>query len=61
MKTELTALTRPRISSGVSSWTSDWRMTTLTMSAPPETTSATSATSESTKEVDRPNTIVAAP
>ncbi len=58
MKTELTALTRPRISSGVSSCTSDWRMTTLIMSAAPVTTSATS---ESANEVERPNASVAAP
>jgi hypothetical protein len=40
MKTELTALTRPRMSSGVSSCTSVWRMTTLTMSAAPPSASA---------------------
>jgi hypothetical protein len=33
MKSELTALTRPRISSGVSSCTSEERTTTLTTSA----------------------------
>ena len=35
MNTELTALTRPRMSSGVSSCTRVWRMTTLIMSAAP--------------------------
>ena len=58
MNTELTALTRPRISSGVSSCTSDWRITTLTMSAAPTTTNATS---DSANDVDNPNTNVAAP
>ena len=58
MKIELTALTRPRMASGVSSCTSDWRMTTLTMSAAPETSSATH---ESANTVDTPNTRVARP
>jgi hypothetical protein len=40
MNSELTALTRPRISSGVSICTSDDRITTLITSAAPSTTSA---------------------
>ena len=58
MNTELTALTRPRMSLGVSICTSVWRTTTLTMSAPPETASAPS---DSTKLVDRPNTSMHTP
>ena len=54
----LTALTRPRISFGVFSWTSVCRTTTLTMSEAPVTTSATS---ERRKERERPNTMVARP
>ena len=58
VKSECTALTRPRISSGVRSCTSETRMTTLTTSAAPRTESATS---ERTKLVERPKTTVAAP
>jgi len=42
MKVEFTALTRPRMSSGVSSCTSVWRTTMLTMSAQPPIASMTS-------------------
>src|SRR5262249_18221415 len=58
MNTELTALTRPRISSGVCSWTSDDRITTLTMSDAP---SSTSAASESGSDAETAKTIVATP
>ena len=58
MNTESTALTRPRIASGVSSWIIVWRTTTLTMSAAPVTHSAAS---DSANEVDRPKTSVARP
>ena len=58
MKVPLTALTRPRIASGVSSWTSVWRITTLTMSAPPLTASATI---DNMKSCDSPNTMIAIP
>ena len=58
MNTEATALTRPRIASGVSSWIIVWRTTTLTMSAAPVTHSASI---DSANEVDSPNTSVARP
>ena len=58
MNTELTALTRPRMASGVSSWTRVWRTTTLTMSAAPDTDSATN---DSTKLEDAPNATMARP
>ena len=58
MNTELTALTRPRMASGVASCTRVWRITTLTMSAAPE---AASASSDSHRLVDRPNTTMVAP
>ena len=58
MKTELTALTRPRMASGVSSCTSVWRTTMLTMSAAPP---MANAASDSTKFVDKPNTSVTNP
>jgi hypothetical protein len=58
MKVALTALTRPRISSGVSSCTSVWRTTMLTMSAAPLTASATIATM---KWVENANTRIEAP
>ena len=58
MNTAFTALTRPRMWSGVSSWMSMWRMNTLTSSAPPSTASATI---DSAKFEDSPNTAVAAP
>ena len=58
MQMALTALTRPRISLGVSSCTIDMRMTTLTMSAAPVTINATS---DKIKLVETPNTSVARP
>jgi hypothetical protein len=58
MKIEFTALTRPRIASGVSSCTSESRMTTLIMSAPP---AASRAANESTKDRENANTSVPAP
>ncbi len=58
MNTELTALTRPRISSGVATCTRVWRTTTLTMSKAPV---AARAMSESGKLRERPNSAVAAP
>ena len=58
MKMELTADTRPRISSGVSSCTSVMRVTTLMLSAAPVTTKASS---DKPKCVDRPNTTMANP
>jgi hypothetical protein len=58
MNTEFTALTRPRISSGVSTCTSVIRITTLTMSAPPLTASAAS---ESGNECDIPKARIARP
>ena len=58
MKSECTALTRPRIASGVRIWASDRRMTMLTTSAAPSTVSAAS---ERAKLVERPKTTVAAP
>ena len=58
MNTELSALTRPRIASGVSSCTSVCRMTTLTMSAAPETASASI---DSATEVESANTPIASP
>ena len=58
MNTAFTALTRPRISSGVSSCTSRWRTYTLTMSPAPITSSAAS---DSQKLPEAPNTMVASP
>ena len=58
MKTMLTALTRPRIASGVASWTSAERTKTLTMSEAP---AATRAASESAKLRESPKTTVATP
>ena len=58
MNIEFTALTRPRIASGVSSCTSMLRTNTLTMSPAP---AMASATSESQKLVDRPKVIVHTP
>src|SRR6266478_1580811 len=58
VNSECTALTRPRIVSGVRIWTSEARMTTLTTSDAPRTQSAAS---ESAKLVETPNTTVAAP
>jgi hypothetical protein len=58
MNNPFTALTRPRISSGVSSCTKDARITMLIMSAAPSTTSTAS---ENQNEVDRPKAMVATP
>ena len=58
MKTDSTALTRPRNSSGVATWISTRRMMTLTMSAPP---SSASIASDSHRFVEIPNPIVASP
>src|SRR3954447_5833436 len=58
MKTMLTALTRPRISSGVDICTSVWRTITLTISQAPNNTSDT--TDRATFR-DSPNTTVHAP
>ena len=55
---EFTALTRPRISSGVWICTREDRMTTLMTSAAP---SMTRVPSDSAKEVDSAKTIVATP
>ena len=53
---EFTALTRPRIMSGVSTWINVCRMTTLTMSATPSTTSTAMAIK---KDDDSANVMVA--
>ena len=58
MKTRFTADTRPRSSSGVSSWTTVWRITTLTLSSAPATKSAAS---ESQNHVESPKTMIASP
>ncbi len=58
MNRPFTALTRPRISSGVSSCTKAPRMTMLTMSAAPSTTSTPR---ESQNDVDRPKAMVVTP
>ena len=58
MNTEFTALTRPRISSGVCNCTSDVRITTLTMSDAP---SSASVAIESGNDEESANTIVAPP
>ena len=58
MKRKFTAPTRPRISSGVASCTSENRITTLTVSAAPSTASASS---DSHIQCDSENTTVAAP
>ena len=55
MNMALTALTRPRISSGVSNCTSVERMTTLNMSDQPSTTSAAN---DRTNDVERAKTMV---
>ncbi len=52
------AVTRPRIASGATIWTMVWRMTTLSMSAAPTTTSAAS---DSAKLRDSAEAEVAAP
>jgi 2-oxoglutarate ferredoxin oxidoreductase subunit beta len=57
-KTEFTAPTRPRIASGVSNCTRDIRITTLTMSDAPRTTSAAN---DRGSELDSPKTTVATP
>ena len=58
MKSELTALTRPRMSSGVKSCTSEDRTTTLTVSAAPR---IISISTDSTTSVEKAKTIVARP
>ncbi|MCY1433958.1 hypothetical protein D9M71_500000 [compost metagenome] len=58
MNSPFTALTRPRISSGVSSCTKAPRITMLIMSAAPSTASTAS---ENQNEVDRPKAMVATP
>ena len=58
MNRELTAPTRPRMSSGVASWTSEMRITTLTMSAAPITAKSPI---DSQIECDSANTMVARP
>ncbi len=58
MKSELTALTRPRISGGVASCSSDPRMMTLMVSAAPPTASAAR---ESQRLCDIPKITVATP
>ena len=58
MKTISTALTRPRSSSGVTSGRIVCRSTTLTMSTPPPTASASS---ESHIASDRPKAIIERP
>ena len=58
MKTALTALTRPRIGSGVSSCSSAPRITTLTVSKAPN---AANAASDSQRTFDKANTSVPAP
>lgn len=58
MNRPFTALTRPRISSGVSSCTKAPRMTMLTMSAAPSTTSTPR---DSQNDFDRPKAMVARP
>ena len=58
MNIEFTALTRPRIASGVSSCTSRLRTNTLTMSPAP---AIASMASDSQKLVESPNTMVAKP
>ena len=56
IKIEVTAETRPRISSGVSSCCSVWRTTTLTLSKSPV---RKSIAQESQKLLEKPKTIVA--
>src|SRR4249920_1962413 len=58
MNNELTALTRPRIASGVSSWITGCLITTLSMSDAPITVSMTI---EKMNEFDSPNRMVANP
>ena len=58
MNRKFTAPTRPRISSGVASCTSEKRITTLTVSAAPSTASASS---DSHIQCDSANTTVATP
>ena len=58
MNRKFTAPTRPRISSGVASCTSEKRITTLTMSAAPSTASAST---DSHIQCDSANTMVATP
>src|SRR5262249_22768371 len=58
MNSELTALTRPRMASGVSSWITGCLITTLSMSDAPITTSMAI---DKMNEVDSPNRTVANP
>src|SRR5690606_35582406 len=58
MNSMFTALTRPRMASGVLNWISDERMYMLTMSAPP---AINSATKDSQNRLDRANTRLARP
>ena len=58
MNRKFTAPTRPRISSGVASWTSEKRITTLTISAAPR---IASASTDSHIHCDSANTTVATP
>jgi hypothetical protein len=58
MKRVDTAATRPRMGSGVTSWTRVWRTKTLSMSAPPR---IARATSEAHRSLESPNPTVAAP
>src|SRR6185312_2951506 len=58
MNTPFTADTRPRIASGVRSWTSVWRTTTLMLSNPP---ASSKSPIESANDRDNPKPIVAAP
>src|SRR6185436_1444195 len=58
MNTIETALTRPRMASGVATWMRVWRTVTLSMSAAPEITSSAIVRG---KFVERPNPIVARP
>jgi hypothetical protein len=55
---EFTELTRPRMSSGVSSWISVMRMTTLVMSAAPR---MASKAIESTNDRDNAKAMMATP
>ncbi len=58
MNSMFTALTRPRMASGVENWISDERMYMLTMSAPPATNSAAN---DSQNRLDSAKTMLARP
>lgn len=58
MNSMFTALTRPRMASGVLNWISEERMYMLTMSAPPATSNAAK---DSQNRLDRANTRLARP